>query len=93
MSMHPNQLIVTAETVGELVDQQFPEWATLPIERISSEGTVNAIFRIGAHIAARFPLPAWGRGDDAAVAAVRGRGGPSVARANPILDTRADRGG
>jgi aminoglycoside phosphotransferase (APT) family kinase protein len=54
--MHPNQLIVTVETVGELVDQQFPEWTTLPIERISSEGTVNAIFRIGDHIAARFAL-------------------------------------
>ena len=54
--MHPNQLTVTAETVGELVDHQFPEWAALPVERISSEGTVNAIFRIGDHIAARFPL-------------------------------------
>jgi aminoglycoside phosphotransferase (APT) family kinase protein len=56
VSMHPNQLIVTVKTVGELVDQQFPEWTTLPIERISSEGTVNAIFRIGDRIAARFPL-------------------------------------
>jgi aminoglycoside phosphotransferase (APT) family kinase protein len=56
VSMHPNQLIVTVKTVGELVDQQFPEWTTLPIECVSSEGTVNAIFRIGDRIAARFPL-------------------------------------
>lgn len=54
--MHPGQLVVTVKTVAELVEQQFPEWAGLPIERVSSEGTVNAIFRIGDHVAARFPL-------------------------------------
>jgi aminoglycoside phosphotransferase (APT) family kinase protein len=54
--MHENQLSVTVEMVHELVDGQFPEWAPHSIARIHSEGTVNAIFRIGDALAARFPL-------------------------------------
>ncbi len=54
--MHENQLPVTVATVRALVDDQFPEWAALPIRSVRSEGTVNAIFRIGDRLAARFPL-------------------------------------
>jgi aminoglycoside phosphotransferase (APT) family kinase protein len=54
--MHANQLIVPLETVRQLVDRQFPEWMALPIEPVKSAGTVNAIFRIGDRLAARFPL-------------------------------------
>jgi len=54
--MHANQLAVTAEMVRELVAKQFPEWRELPISGVVSSGTVNAIFRIGGHLAARFPL-------------------------------------
>jgi aminoglycoside phosphotransferase (APT) family kinase protein len=54
--MHPDQLTVTVETVCGLVDRQFPEWTRLPVVRVDSEGTVNAIFRIGDRLAARFPL-------------------------------------
>lgn len=42
--------------VRALVDAQFPQWWALPIRRIASQGTVNAIFRIGDRLAARFPL-------------------------------------
>jgi aminoglycoside phosphotransferase (APT) family kinase protein len=56
MAMHENQLRVTVDVVRRLVFDQFPEWAPLPIEPIHSEGTVNAIFRIGGGLAARFPL-------------------------------------
>jgi aminoglycoside phosphotransferase (APT) family kinase protein len=54
--MHANQLAVSVETVRELIDKQFPEWRGLPIRSIASQGTVNAIFRIGDQFAARFPL-------------------------------------
>jgi aminoglycoside phosphotransferase (APT) family kinase protein len=54
--MHANQLAVPVETVRELVAEQFPEWRSLPIRSIPSQGTVNAIFRIGDRLAARFPL-------------------------------------
>ena len=56
MAMHGGQLVVTAEMVRDLVGDQFPEYARLPIELVHSEGTVNAIFRIGEQLAARFPL-------------------------------------
>ncbi|MFJ5897977.1 aminoglycoside phosphotransferase family protein [Streptomyces sp. NPDC093064] len=54
--MHANQLTVPPTTVRALVDQQFPEWRSLPIRSIAAQGTVNAIFRIGDRFAARFPL-------------------------------------
>jgi aminoglycoside phosphotransferase (APT) family kinase protein len=54
--MHADQLTVSAQTVRELVEDQFPEWRGLPIRSVASSGTVNAIFRIGDRLAARFPL-------------------------------------
>jgi aminoglycoside phosphotransferase (APT) family kinase protein len=54
--MHANQLVVSARTVCALVDEQFPQWRGLPVRSVTSEGTVNAIFRIGDRFAARFPL-------------------------------------
>ena len=56
MAMHEGQLLVTTDMVHDLVGGQFPECARLPIEGVRSEGTVNAIFRIGEQLAARFPL-------------------------------------
>jgi aminoglycoside phosphotransferase (APT) family kinase protein len=56
VQMHANQLTVSVETVHALVDEQFPGWRSLPIRSLASQGTVNAIFRIGDHLAARFPL-------------------------------------
>ncbi|MER7788799.1 aminoglycoside phosphotransferase family protein [Streptomyces sp. NPDC097640] len=56
MKMHDNQLTVSPETVRTLVDQQFPEWRSLPVKSIAAPGTVNAIFRIGDQFTARFPL-------------------------------------
>ncbi len=54
--MHPNQLTMSIETVRELVGQQFPEWRDLPVSAVASSGTVNALFRIGDRLVARFPL-------------------------------------
>ena len=62
--MHAGQLEVSAETVRKLVDEQFPRWRDLGIRAVDSAGTVNAIFRIGGQLAARFPLRP---GDAAAV--------------------------
>ena len=54
--MHPDQLTMSPQAVRALVDRQFPAWGDLPISAVASQGTVNAIFRIGDHLAARFPL-------------------------------------
>ncbi len=42
--------------VRDLVAAQFPRWRDLPVRRVASPGTVNAIFRVGERLAARFPL-------------------------------------
>jgi aminoglycoside phosphotransferase (APT) family kinase protein len=54
--MHKDQLRIDAGTVRRLVDHQFPQWNALPIVEVSTTGTVNAIFRIGSELSARFPL-------------------------------------
>jgi aminoglycoside phosphotransferase (APT) family kinase protein len=54
--MHPGQLAVSASTARELVAAQFPEWADLQVRDVASAGTVNALFRIGDRLVARFPL-------------------------------------
>ena len=64
MAMHPDQLHIDAATARRLVRQQFPAWADLSVRAMPTAATVNAIFRIGDSLAARFPLRA---GDPTAV--------------------------
>ncbi|WP_203675327.1 aminoglycoside phosphotransferase family protein, partial [Streptomyces sp. SID13666] len=54
--MHEDQVDVTPETVAALIQDQFPEWSGKEIRLLESTGTVNAIFRIGDDLSARFPL-------------------------------------
>lgn len=64
MAMHRGQLHVDTRAVRRLVSVQFPQWRGLPVTELRAAGTVNAIFRIGDALAARFPLV----GDDEAQA-------------------------
>jgi aminoglycoside phosphotransferase (APT) family kinase protein len=54
--MHADQLAIETATVRALVDDQFPAWRDLPLRPLASQGTVNAIFRLGDDLTARFPL-------------------------------------
>jgi aminoglycoside phosphotransferase (APT) family kinase protein len=54
--MHTDQLAVSSQTVSQLVGAQFPHWRDLPVKQVASQGTVNAIFRLGDRLTARFPL-------------------------------------
>ncbi|MRT44942.1 aminoglycoside phosphotransferase, partial [Xylella fastidiosa subsp. multiplex] len=56
MIMHDDQVDVTAETVATLIQEQFPQWSGKAVRLLPSTGTVNAIFRIGNDLSARFPL-------------------------------------
>jgi aminoglycoside phosphotransferase (APT) family kinase protein len=56
MTMHVDELPISAAVVRDLIRAQFPDWRGLPVSRVDSPGTVNAIFRIGDRLAARFPL-------------------------------------
>lgn len=54
--MHDDQLHIDEEVARHLVHAQFPQWRGERVSALVSAGTVNAIFRIGEHITARFPL-------------------------------------
>jgi aminoglycoside phosphotransferase (APT) family kinase protein len=56
MVMHAGQLNVTTALVRGLLQQQFPEWAGFEVNAVPSHGTVNALFRLGDDLVARFPL-------------------------------------
>jgi aminoglycoside phosphotransferase (APT) family kinase protein len=56
MAMHADELTISAAVVRDLIGAQFPRWRALPVRRVASPGTVNAIFRLGDRLAARFPL-------------------------------------
>lgn len=56
MTMHDDQVDVTTEIVAALIEEQFPRWSGEAIRPLSSTGTVNAVFRVGNDLSARFPL-------------------------------------
>lgn len=58
MAMHDDQIDLPSDVAEQLIRYQFPQWNDLAVRRVATEGTVNAIFRIGDRFAARFPLRA-----------------------------------
>jgi aminoglycoside phosphotransferase (APT) family kinase protein len=54
--MHADQVDVSVGTVADLVADQFPQWRAYPVRPVASDGTVNALFRVGEDIVLRFPL-------------------------------------
>ena len=60
--MHDDQLTVDEGQVAALMADQLPETAGEHVQHLPGSGTVNAIFRVGARLTARFPL----RADDPA---------------------------
>ncbi|MFJ8946062.1 aminoglycoside phosphotransferase family protein [Streptomyces sp. NPDC102395] len=56
MTMHDDQVDVTTDMVATLIREQFPQWSGEDVRLVPSTGTVNAIFRIGNGLSARFPL-------------------------------------
>ena len=56
--MHDGQILITSAQVAALIAEQVPELAGLDIVAIDGAGTVNAVFRIGEKVTARFPLQA-----------------------------------
>ncbi len=56
--MHIDELHIDENIARSLVEAQFPQLAGMTVRRIAVAGTVNAIFRIGEDLTARFPLRA-----------------------------------
>lgn len=55
LRMHADEIPVEEGLVGALLTAQFPRWAGLPIARVPSIGTDNAMFRLGDALVARLP--------------------------------------
>ncbi|MDK9500577.1 aminoglycoside phosphotransferase family protein [Streptomyces katrae] len=60
--MHADEVDVDEDLVRALLRAQFPRYAGLPVRRLASGGTVNAIFRVGTGLSVRLPLTAGGAG-------------------------------
>ncbi|PJJ70493.1 aminoglycoside phosphotransferase (APT) family kinase protein [Diaminobutyricimonas aerilata] len=54
--MHDDELELGDAAAEALIRAQFPEWSGEHVRRLPGAGTVNAIYRIGTGMAARFPL-------------------------------------
>jgi len=57
--MHADEVDTDADLVRRLLAGQFPQWADLPIVRVASAGTDNALYRIGDDLVARLPRIHW----------------------------------
>jgi aminoglycoside phosphotransferase (APT) family kinase protein len=57
--MHADEIMIDPPLVQRLLADQFPEWADLPIRRIASYGTDNAMFRLGDSLVVRMPRIHW----------------------------------
>jgi aminoglycoside phosphotransferase (APT) family kinase protein len=63
MKMHAGELHTDAALVRRLLAGQFPHWVDLPIERVPSSGTDNALYRLGDDLVVRLPRIDWAVGD------------------------------
>lgn len=57
--MHSNEQPIDHALVQSLLASQFPEWAGLPLQKVDSAGTDNAIYRLGSDLAVRLPRIDW----------------------------------
>lgn len=60
VKLHADEADIDDDLVRRLVRRRFPQWADLPVERLVSGGTVNAVYRLGDALTARLPLTGGG---------------------------------
>jgi aminoglycoside phosphotransferase (APT) family kinase protein len=60
--MHEGEPEIDEALVERLLKAQFPSWAGLPLSRLPSAGTDNAIYRLGDTLAVRLPRIHWAVG-------------------------------
>jgi aminoglycoside phosphotransferase (APT) family kinase protein len=57
--MHADEVDTDEALVRGLLARQHPQWADLPIARVPSAGTDNALYRLGDDLAVRLPRIHW----------------------------------
>ncbi|MEU6578217.1 aminoglycoside phosphotransferase family protein [Streptomyces sp. NPDC046805] len=55
LKMRPDEVEIDAALVRGLIAGQFPAWGSLPVKRLESSGTENAMFRLGTDLVVRIP--------------------------------------
>ena len=53
--LHDDELPVTLELVGLLIESQFPDYAGLPPTPLHASGSSNRLFRLGDELLVRLP--------------------------------------
>lgn len=82
--MHPDQVPTDAALVRRLLAGQFPQWADLPVEPVTSSGTDHDIYRVGDDLSVRLPRIAWATGQAAKEAVWLPRLAPHLPLAVPV---------
>jgi aminoglycoside phosphotransferase (APT) family kinase protein len=82
--MHDDEADIDDALVRRLLTTQFPQWAALPIKRVASDGTVNAMYRLGEDMAVRLPLVESGAKDVAVERQLLTRLAPLLPVAIPV---------
>ena len=59
IQMHENEVHTDEDLVRRLLAAQFPQWKELPVRRVSSSGTDNALYRLGHEMLVRLPRIDW----------------------------------
>ncbi len=57
--MHEGEEPSDVDLVRALLAEQFPAWARLRVERVTSTGTDYAVYRLGTDLAVRLPRIGW----------------------------------
>ncbi|SDF96729.1 aminoglycoside phosphotransferase family protein [Alloyangia pacifica] len=53
--VRPDEFAIDDATLARLLHAQAPGWTELPLRRLASSGTDNAIYRLGEHLCVRVP--------------------------------------
>ena len=55
INLHKDELPINENLVRKLVDNDFPEFADLPLGRLTASGSTNVVFRLGDDLLVRLP--------------------------------------
>jgi aminoglycoside phosphotransferase (APT) family kinase protein len=53
--LHDNEISIDTPLVQKLIDKQFPQYAQLPLTRLTASGSTNILYRLGDNLLVRLP--------------------------------------
>lgn len=53
--LHADEINIDTDLVRRLIDTQFPQYSALPLVKLPTSGSTNALFRLGADLLVRLP--------------------------------------